>query len=136
MRKGLIEQAAEEEAPVDLTPMLDVVFIMLIFFIVTASFVRETGIDVNRPEAQTAESKENASILVAISESNEIWIDRRRVDIRSVRANVVRLKAENPQSGVIVQADDRADVKTLAEVLDAVREAGIYDASIATKEAL
>jgi len=133
MRKGFIEQAAEEEAGIDLTPMLDVVFIMLIFFIVTASFIKETGIEVNRPQASTAQTKDNANILVAISDTNEIWIDRRRIDIRSVRSNIERLHAENPQAAVVVQADDHASVKTLTGVVDAVREAGIFDVSIATE---
>lgn len=134
MRKGLIEEAVQEESPVDLTPMLDVVFIMLIFFIVTASFVKETGIEVNRPEAQTAETKDNASILVAINDNNEIWIDRRRIDIRSVRANIERLHAENPQGAVVVQADNNANVRTLTAVVDAARDAGVFDVSVATED--
>ena len=106
---------------------------MLIFFIVTASFVKETGIEVNRPQAKTAETKDNASILVAINDNNEIWIDRRRIDIRSVRANIERLHAENPQSAVVVQADNHANVKTLTAVVDAARDAGVYDVSVATE---
>ena len=98
MRAPLANLLAEEESEnIDLTPMLDVVFIMLIFFIVTASFVKEAGIDVNRPEAATAVKKERANILVAISDKGEIWINKRRVDIRAVQANIERLKAENPQ---------------------------------------
>ncbi|MBU2277321.1 MAG: biopolymer transporter ExbD, partial [Gammaproteobacteria bacterium] len=95
----------EEETAIDLTPMLDVVFIMLIFFIVTASFVKEAGIDVNRPEASTAVKKDRANILVAISENNEIWINKRRVDERAIQANIERLYAENPQGSVVIQAD-------------------------------
>ncbi len=117
---------------VDMTPMLDVVFIMLIFFIVTASFVKESGIEVQRPQAETAEAKENASILIAISATNEIWIDQRRIDIRSVRANVERLHAENPKGSVIIQADESATVKTLTAVTDASRQAGVRDVSVAT----
>ena len=83
---------AEDESEVNLTPMLDVVFIMLIFFIVTASFVKESGIDINRPDAQTAEKKEQGNILVAISPNNQIWIDKRQVDVRALRANIERLK--------------------------------------------
>jgi biopolymer transport protein ExbD len=86
----------EEEATIDMTPMLDVVFIMLIFFIVTASFVKEAGIDVNRPEAATAVKKDRANILVAISDKGEIWINKRKVDVRAVQANIERLYAENP----------------------------------------
>ncbi len=121
----------EEETEINLTPMLDVVFIMLIFFIVTASFVKEAGIDVNRPDAPTAVVQENANILVAINDRNEIWIDRRRVDPRAVRANIERLHAENPQGAVIIQADELSQTKTLVHVMDASREAGVFNVSIA-----
>lgn len=124
----------EEEATIDLTPMLDVVFIMLIFFIVTASFVKEAGIDVNRPEASTAVSKDRANILVAISETNEIWINKRRIDERAVQANIERLYAENPQGSVVIQADKKATTDTLIKVMDASRAAGVFDVSIATQE--
>ena len=125
---------AEDEAQIDLTPMLDVVFIMLIFFIVTASFIKEAGIEVNRPEASTAEPKENVNILVAISATNEIWMDKRRIDVRAVRANIERLHAENPKGAVVIQADNESNTATVAEVLDAAREAGVYDVSLATDD--
>ncbi len=86
-------QDQDEKEEIDMTPMLDVVFILLIFFIVTASFVKEAGIDVNRPEAATAVKKERANILVAISDKGDIWINKRKVDIRSVQANIERLKS-------------------------------------------
>ena len=124
----------EEEVAIDLTPMLDVVFIMLIFFIVTASFVKEAGIDVNRPEASTAVNKDRANILVAISDTNEIWINKRRVDERAVQANIERLYAENPQGSVVIQADKKATTDTLIKVMDASRAAGVFDVSIATQE--
>ena len=94
-----------EDSTIDITPMLDIVFIMLIFFIVTTSFVKESGIEVNRPSAQTAERNEKGNILVAISENNEIFIDRRKVELRAIRPNIIRLKAENPEGSVIIQAD-------------------------------
>ena len=98
MRRGFAGAGSEEEEnEINITPMLDVVFIMLIFFIVTASFVKEAGIDVNRPDADTAVRQERANILIAISETNEIWIDRRQVDPRALRANIERLHAENPE---------------------------------------
>lgn len=122
----------EDEAQIDLTPMLDVVFIMLIFFIVTASFIKEAGIEVNRPEASTQEPKENVNILVAISATNEIWMDQRRIDVRAVRANIERLHAENPKGAVVIQADNESNTETVAGVLDAAREAGVYDVSLAT----
>ena len=135
MRRNIFQSAGdEEESEINLTPMLDVVFIMLIFFIVTASFVKEAGIDVNRPDAPTAVKKENANILVAISEANEIWIDRRRVDPRAVRANIERLHAENPEGAVIIQADKKAYTETLVLVMDASRQAGVYNVSLAAEE--
>ena len=123
----------EEEQEINVTPMLDVVFIMLIFFIVTASFVKESGLDVNKPEAQTATKKEKANILIAISPNNEIWINRRRVDPRQVRANIQRLHAENPQGSVIIQADKESNVNTLVQVMDASRDAGVFDVSLAAE---
>lgn len=128
-------QAQEENAEIDMTPMLDVVFILLIFFIVTASFVKEAGIDVNRPEAATAVKKERANILVAISDKGDIWINKRKVDIRSVQANIERLKAENPQSTVVIQADKKSTTDTLIKVMDSARAAGVFDVSIAAQEA-
>jgi biopolymer transport protein ExbD len=124
----------EEEATIDMTPMLDVVFIMLIFFIVTASFVKEAGIDVNRPEAATAVKKDRANILVAISAKGDIWINKRKVDVRAVQANIERLYAENPQGTVVIQADRKSTTDVLIKVMDAARAAGIEDVSIAAQE--
>lgn len=133
MRKpiGAAGATEEEENEINLTPMLDVVFIMLIFFIVTASFIKESGIDVNRPDAPTAQKVEDANILVAISETNEIWIDRRRVDPRAVRANIERLHAENPKGSVVIQADKKSFNETLVTVMDAARAAGVTNVSLA-----
>ena len=122
----------EEENEINLTPMLDVVFIMLIFFIVTASFVREAGIDVNRPDAPMTESKpEDANILVMINANDEIWIDRRLIDPRAVRANIERMHAENPSGSVVIQANNKSSNKILVEVMDSARLAGVYSISIA-----
>ena len=121
----------EDEAAIDLTPMLDVVFIMLIFFIVTASFIKEAGIDVNRPDAPTSERVEDANILIAISANDEIWIDRRLIDPRAVRANIERLHAENPKGSVVIQADKKSTNEMLVVVMDAARSAGVYHVSIA-----
>lgn len=125
---------SDDEADIDITPMLDVVFIMLIFFIVTSTFIKESGIDVNRPQAATATKKAKANILIAINENNEIWIDRRQVDIRSVRPNIERLHAENPQGSVVIQADKESKTDTLIQVMDASRSAGVYNVSIAAQE--
>ena len=123
----------EEESEVNLTPMLDVVFIMLIFFIVTASFVKEAGIEVNRPDAATAEKKERGNILVAITDTGQIWIDKRQVDPRALRANIERLHAENPQGSVVIQADKNSKNGMLVDVMDAARLAGVYNVSIAAE---
>ncbi|MEE8157630.1 MAG: biopolymer transporter ExbD [Gammaproteobacteria bacterium] len=124
----------DEESEINLTPMLDIVFIMLIFFIVTATFIKESGIEVNRPEAQTAQPQQRASILIAISDRNEIWINRRKIDLGSVRANVERLHAENPQGSVVIQADKESNTDTLISVMDAVRQAGVFNISIAAQQ--
>ena len=124
---------ADEESEVNLTPMLDVVFIMLIFFIVTASFVKEAGIDISRPPAATAERKERGNILVAITENDQIWIDRRQVDPRALRANIERLHAENPQGSVVIQADENSKNGLLVQVMDAARLAGVSNVSLAAE---
>jgi len=121
----------EEDNELNLTPMLDVVFILLIFFIVTTSFVKETGIDVNRPSATTAEKKSQGNILIAISANGDIWIDNREIDIRAVRANIQVLKASYPQSSVIIQSDQDASTGRLVKVMDQVRLAGVQNISIA-----
>ncbi|MCG8315695.1 MAG: biopolymer transporter ExbD [Pseudomonadales bacterium] len=131
MRRPFGKFVEEEESPIDLTPMLDVVFILLIFFVVTASFVKEAGIDVNKPQAQTAVNKELANIFIAINESDEIWVDKRKVDVRSLRAIIERLHAENPQSSIVIQADKRSTNEKLVKVMDAARQAGIYNIAIA-----
>lgn len=124
------ERQAEKE-DIDLTPMLDVVFIMLIFFLVTASFAREAGIEVDQPNAAEKPDKEPISILVAISKENGIRIDNRPVDHRALRANIERLSIENPGSGIVIQADSSSHTRTLVQVMDAARQAGVYDISIA-----
>lgn len=134
MRHRRLRMGNDEGVGVDMTSMLDVVFIMLIFFIVTTSFVKEAGIEVNRPGASTAERQERASIMVAVSAEGEIWIDRRQVDVRAVRANIQRLRAENPEGAVVIQADTEARTGLLIEVMDQVRLAGVMDVSVATQE--
>lgn len=124
----------EDGTEIDLTPMLDVVFIMLIFFIVTSSFVKEAGIDVNRPNAATAERKERGNILVAITGNGQIWINKRQVDPRAVRANIERMHAENPQGTVVIQADENSKSGLIVQVMDAARLAGVYEVAIAAEE--
>jgi biopolymer transport protein ExbD len=133
MRHRTNRSSIDQSTEIDMTPMLDIVFIMLIFFIVTTSFVKESGIDVNRPTAQTAERKEQGHIIVSIKPNGDIWIDKRQVDIRAVRANVARLHAENPLGSVIIAADKDTKVNVLVQVMDQIRLAGISNASIATE---
>ena len=123
----------KSESEVNLTPMLDVVFIMLIFFIVTASFVKEAGIEINRPGASTATRKEKGNILIAITDTNQGWMDRRQVDPRALRANIERMRAENPQGAVIIQADIKSQNGLLVKVMDAAKLAGVESISLAAE---
>ena len=117
-----------------LTPMLDVVFIMLIFFIVTATFIKQAGIEVLRPDAMTAEQKPTVAILIAVGTTGEIWIDKERVDPTSVRAHIERLHSENPKGGLVVQADRKSTNEKLMAVLNAARAAGMREVAISTEK--
>jgi biopolymer transport protein ExbD len=118
---------AGDEGDVNVTPLLDIVFIMLIFFIVTATFIKEPGIQVARPDADTAEEQRLVSILVAINSNNEIWINRQQVPLEGVRAAVERLRRENPRGSAVIQSDGSAHSEYLVEVLDQIRAAGVDD---------
>lgn len=124
----------EEAGAIDLTPMLDVVFIMLIFFIVTASFIKEAGIEVNRPDATTSLLKKNANILVAINANNEIWIAKQQVDARDIKTHIERLHAENPKGALVIQADNDAQIEFVQKVIEAAREVSVLDVSVATEK--
>ncbi len=134
MRRPFSRVTEEDDTTIDLTPMLDIVFIMLIFFVVTASFVKETGIEINKPQAKTAAVKEAANIKIAINEFDEIWIDKRRVDVRAVRPMLERMHIENPQAALIIQADRKSTNNKLVQVMDAARQVGIDAISIAASE--
>ena len=125
------ESPQDSDNDINLTPMLDVVFIMLIFFIVTASFVKEAAIDVNRPESSLAPPADTESILIAISENNEILMDQRLIDPRAVRANIERTFVECPGATVVIQADRSSGNNTLVQVMNASREAGVYNIALA-----
>lgn len=112
-----------EQAEIDITPMMDIVFIMLIFFIVTTSFVKEAGIDVNKPEAAQATPKPTATIFIAIRANGEIWMDKRTVDVERVSANIERLRAESPTDTIILQADKEAKHGIVMEVMDQIKTA-------------
>ena len=128
-RKAVIGEETEE---IDLTPMLDVVFIMLIFFIVTATFVKEIGLDVNSPDKnQNVKDADKQSIVVQITNRDRIRIRGRDVDFTAVRANIERLHAENPDAPVVVQPHPDSTTETMIHVMDSARQAGIYSVSIA-----
>ncbi len=132
MTKLYRHQKASDESKVDLTPMLDVVFIMLIFFVVTASFVKETGYAMSRPEPnQKPPEDAPRNIVFSISANNEVYLDGRRIDARSVRANVERLSAANPEASVVIQANPKAKNRVITLVSDQAREAGVYGVSLA-----
>ena len=133
MRNRHSRRESGSVAEINMTPLIDMVFILLIFFIVTTSFVNETGVDVNRPSAQTAVNKELANIMVAITSSGQINIGGRVIDRRAVRANIERLHAENPEGSVIIIADKDAKTGLLIEVMDQARLAGIANVSIAAE---
>ena len=125
MRK-IAKQQDQDGAEIDLTPMLDVVFIMLIFFIVVASFIKEAGVEVNRPDDnQPDDPEDSSSILVEVASDNQIWMENRRVDIRAVRANIQRLLAEDPEAPVTIKVEKGAEAGIVVDVADAAREAGV-----------
>lgn len=132
MRTRNLLSSQQEDADINMTPMLDIVFIMLIFFIVSTSFIREAGIDVNRPNAQTSESQAKSAVMLAISANNEIWLDRQQVDIRMVRPALERLKAEQADISVVVQADEDSTTGQLVKVLDQLRLARV-EYAVATR---
>lgn len=123
----------EEDAQIDMTPMLDVVFIMLIFFIVTTVFVKEAGIEVNKPDASEAGIRKNANIFIAITDDGSVWLDKREVSVESVRANIERLLTEQPTDYVIIQADVKAKHGVVVKVMDQVKAAGVDRISVAAR---
>jgi len=132
MKRRLSGQKQDTE--VDLTPMLDVVFIMLIFFIVTATFIRERGLDVLRPDENQEQNQSVAAIVISIDSQNDVWIDGRVVDERAVRANVERLRAESPDAPVLVQSDREANTGVVIRTMDYAKQAGAVAVSIAAIE--
>lgn len=124
----------EQDAEINITPMLDIVFIMLIFFIVTTSFIKETGIDPQRPPASTASAQERGNILIALSETGQVWMHKRRVDLLDVRGIVETARNETPESSVIIIADTNAETGLLIDLMDQVRLGGVTHISIAARE--
>ncbi len=134
MRQRLNLDTLENDAEIDMTPMLDIVFIMLIFFIVSTSFVREAGVEIERPVSSTAEVKENQGVMLAITANDEVWLDRQPVDVRMIRPTLERLKVEQPDLGVMIQADKDAKTGLLVEVMDQVKMSGVEQVAVATRE--
>ncbi len=124
----------QDESELDITPMLDIVFIMLIFFIVTTSFVKEAGIEVNTPSASSAVSQDKASIFVAINDNGDVWIDKRQVDVATVRAIIARLHTNNPEGAVVIQADKKVSADRLMNVMNQIRLAGVKNIALAAKK--
>ncbi len=124
----------EEETEINITPMLDVVFIMLIFFIVTTSFIKETGIDPNRPEAETATANTHGNILIAISEFDQVWMNKNQVELAQIRSMVESAVAEIPESSVIIIADEKASTGILIDLMDQVRLGGVANIMVAAEE--
>lgn len=123
-----------DESEINITPMLDIVFIMLIFFIVTSSFVRPTGIDPQRPEAQTAMAQARGNILIAISDTGQIWMHKRRVELVDIRGMVESARKESPGSSAIIVADTRSQSGLLMDLVDQVRLGGVTKISVAARE--
>lgn len=137
MRRTILAGPAQEnDDEINLTPMLDVVFIMLIFFIVTASFLKETGIGVGSSSDPTTRPDSVSSVLVSILENDQIWIDNRLIDPRAVRANIERANGENPGTSVVIQAHENSLTDTLVQVMNASREAGVNTISLADRSKL
>ena len=131
MRKQNAAMAEEEESAIDLTPMLDVVFIMLIFFIVTTSFVKETGIDPTRPQAETATIRARSNILIGVTEQGDIWYNKDQIEITAVRQRVEEATAENPESSAVIIADEGAPTGVLIDIMDQIRLGGVIDIAVA-----
>lgn len=135
MSRLIRHKTTDDDTGIDLTPMLDVVFIMLIFFIVTASFVKEVGMEIAQQEpSANEEQSESKNIVLKVTSDNQIWLEGRRIDVRSVRANVERIHAENPKAAVIIQAAPQASNNTLVQISDQSREANVYDISLLITE--
>ncbi len=124
----------DEDLEVNMTPMLDIVFIMLIFFIVTAVFVKDPGIDVTRPEANTAEAIKRVSTIVAVGEDNRIWINKHEVPLEDVRVIVAKLKQENPKGKVVIKADTKSHAGLVVKIVEQLNHIGVAGVSIATSK--
>ena len=135
MRSRVNLDIQNSESEIDMTPMLDIVFIMLIFFIVSTTFVKEAGVEINRPAATTAEQQESTGIMVAVTSEGLIWLEGNQTDVRMIRPKLERLKVEQPDVSVLVQADENAKTGVLIKVMDQIKLAGIEQVAVAAKQA-
>ncbi|MBT3673139.1 MAG: biopolymer transporter ExbD [Porticoccaceae bacterium] len=126
-------KSQDQGQTIDLTPMLDVVFIMLIFFIVTATFIKLPGVEVNKMDTVTEDSYKKVQILVAVSENNEFWIDKKRIEPSALKINLTRMFNENPQGGMVIQADNESNIESVAKVADIARDIGISPVAISVE---
>lgn len=127
-------RSRSSHAEINISPLIDLVFLLLIFFMVTTSFVKETGVNVNRPSASTVEVSENAGILIAVSKAGEIFFDRKKTDIRSIRSHVARSLAENPKAQVVIVADTESHTGLLVKIIDECKLSGAENISIAASK--
>ena len=134
MALGKQRSNTDDDSDINLTPMLDVVFIMLIFFIVTATFIKQPGLDVFRPEARSAQPKPLVSVLIAVGKGGDVWIDKKQVELDKVRSHIERIHAENPKGGIVIQVDREAKIKAVRAVLEAARDAKVLDVALATED--
>lgn len=118
----------------NMTPLIDMVFILLVFFVVNTSFVKETGVEIERPSAKSAVKQEQANILIAVARDGEIWIDKQRVDVRALRGHIERLHTESPEGAAVVLADTQAHTGIVMQVVDQARLAGIAKVAVAATE--
>jgi biopolymer transport protein ExbD len=124
----------EPAVGLNMTPLIDMVFILLVFFVVNTSFVKETGVEIERPSAKSAVKQEQANILIAVNREGEIWINKQRVDLRALRGHIERLHAESPEGSVVVLADSKSQTGVVMQVVDQARLAGIAKVAVAAKE--
>ena len=126
-------KSQDQGQTIDLTPMLDVVFIMLIFFIVTATFIKLPGVEVNKMDTVTEDSYKKVQILVAVSENNEFWIDKKRIEPSALKINLTRMFNENPKGGMVIEADNESNIESVAKVADIARDIGISPVAISVE---
>ena len=124
----------EPAVGLNMTPLIDMVFILLVFFVVNTSFVKETGVEIQRPSAKSAVKQEQATILIAVNREGEIWIDKQRVDLRALRGQIERLHTESPEGSVVVLADSESETGVVMQVVDQARLAGVAKVAVAATE--